>query len=289
MGKERKLLLTPGRLAWRRLLSNRIALAMLAILVVFALLSFAAPLIAPYDRDGIEMTNIERAPSADHWLGTDELGRDVYTRLLYGGRVSLGVGICATLVQLVIGITLGAIAGFYGGRTDSLIMRFTDIVMCFPFFALAISLAAILGPSVWNVILIIGVLEWTGVARLVRGQILSLRSREFIEAARALGLSSREIILKHLLPNTMAPVVVYATLGVATGILSEAGLSFLGLGVKQPQPSWGSMLAAAQKMRILQTEWWLWVPAGLLVFLTVLAINFLGDGLRDALEPDSRN
>lgn len=164
-------------------------------------------------------------------------------------------------------------------------MRIVDTIMCFPFFVIAITVAALAGPSVWNVILIIGLLQWTGVARIVRAEILSIKQSEFIEAARAMGLNSFEIIINHLLPNTLSPVIVNATLAVAQGILMEAGLSFLGLGVKQPEPSWGNILSAAQSMRVLQYEWWLWIPAGVLVFLSVLSINFVGDGLRDALDP----
>ena len=229
--------------------------------------------------------NIESSPGSLHILGTDELGRDVFTRLLYGGRVSLGVALCATVIQLAIGVSLGCISGFYGKWVDNIIMRIVDIVMCFPFFVIAITIASLFGASVWNVILIIGLLQWTGVARIVRAQILSLKQSEFIEAARAMGLSSLEIIRKHIIPNVLSPIIVNATLNVATGILMEAGISFLGLGVKQPQPSWGNMLSAAQSMRVIQYEWWLWIPAGLLVFLSVLSINFVGDGLRDALDP----
>ncbi len=269
----------------KRFLKNKLALIGFIILTIFILAAVFAPFITSFDRDSIDLMNIESSPGSLHILGTDELGRDVFTRLLYGGRVSLGVALCATVIQLAIGVSLGCISGFYGKWVDNIIMRIVDIVMCFPFFVIAITIASLFGASVWNVILIIGLLQWTGVARIVRAQILSLKQSEFIEAARAMGLSSLEIIRKHIIPNVLSPIIVNATLNVATGILMEAGISFLGLGVKQPQPSWGNMLSAAQSMRVIQYEWWLWIPAGLLVFLSVLSINFVGDGLRDALDP----
>ncbi len=272
-------------LAQRIFGKNKLALVGFSILMLFIMLAAVAPIIAPYERDAIDLGMIEVAPSREHLLGTDELGRDVLTRLLYGGRVSLGVSLIATVLQLVIGVTLGAIAGYFGGLVDNMIMRLVDIMMCFPFFVIAISMAAIMEPGVVSLVIIIGILQWTNIARIVRVEILSLKQREFIEASRVLGLNSFEIIKKHLLPNVLAPLIVYTTLAIANGILLEAGLSFLGMGVRQPQPSWGNMLTAAQSMRVLKSQWWLWIPPGLLVFLTVLSINFLGDGLRDGLDP----
>ncbi|NRT91787.1 oligopeptide ABC transporter permease [Clostridium beijerinckii] len=268
-----------------RFLKNKLAAIGFCLLIIFVLAAIFAPFLSGYGRDTIDLMNIESQPSLKHLFGTDELGRDVFTRLLYGGRISLGIAVSATVLQLLIGVTLGCISGFYGGWIDNAIMRIVDTIMCFPFFVIAITVAALAGPSVWNVILIIGLLQWTGVARIVRAEILSIKQSEFIEAARAMGLNSFEIIINHLLPNTLSPVIVNATLAVAQGILMEAGLSFLGLGVKQPEPSWGNILSAAQSMRVLQYEWWLWIPAGVLVFLSVLSINFVGDGLRDALDP----
>ena len=272
----------------KKFLKNKLAVIGLVILTIFVLAAVFAPFITSFDRDSIDLMNIESAPNSLHILGTDELGRDVFTRLLYGGRVSLGVALCATVIQLLIGVSLGCISGFYGKWVDNIVMRVVDTVMCFPFFVIAITIAALFGASVWNIILIIGCLQWTGVSRIVRAKILSLKQSEFIEAARAMGLSSFEIISKHLLPNVLSPIIVNATLNVANGILMEAGISFLGLGVKQPQPSWGNMLSAAQSMRVLQYEWWLWIPAGSLIILMVLSINFVGDGLRDALDPKTR-
>ncbi|NOW87565.1 MULTISPECIES: oligopeptide ABC transporter permease [Clostridium] len=268
-----------------RFLKNKLAAIGFCLLIIFVLAAIFAPFLSGYGRDTIDLMNIESQPSLRHLFGTDELGRDVFTRLLYGGRISLGIAVSATVLQLLIGVTLGCISGFYGGWIDNAIMRIVDTIMCFPFFVIAITVAALAGPSVWNVILIIGLLQWTGVARIVRAEILSIKQSEFIEAARAMGLNSFEIIINHLLPNTLSPVIVNATLAVAQGILMEAGLSFLGLGVKQPEPSWGNILSAAQSMRVLQYEWWLWIPAGVLVFLSVLSINFVGDGLRDAFDP----
>ena len=268
-----------------RFLKNKLAAIGFCLLSIFVLAAIFAPFLSSYGRDSIDLMNIESQPSLKHLFGTDELGRDVFNRLLYGGRISLGIAVSATVLQMLIGVTLGCISGFYGGWIDNAIMRIVDTIMCFPFFVIAITVAALAGPSVWNVILIIGLLQWTGVARIVRAEILSIKQSEFIEAARAMGLNSFEIIINHLLPNTLSPVIVNATLAVAQGILMEAGLSFLGLGVKQPEPSWGNILSAAQSMRVLQYEWWLWIPAGVLVFLSVLSINFVGDGLRDALDP----
>ncbi|NRT79710.1 oligopeptide ABC transporter permease [Clostridium beijerinckii] len=273
------------RVILTRFLKNKLAAIGFCLLIIFVLAAIFAPFLSGYGRDTIDLMNIESQPSLKHLFGTDELGRDVFTRLLYGGRISLGIAVSATVLQMLIGVTLGCISGFYGGWIDNAIMRIVDTIMCFPFFVIAITVAALAGPSVWNVILIIGLLQWTGVARIVRAEILSIKQSEFIEAARAMGLNSFEIIINHLLPNTLSPVIVNATLAVAQGILMEAGLSFLGLGVKQPEPSWGNILSAAQSMRVLQYEWWLWIPAGVLVFLSVLSINFVGDGLRDALDP----
>ena len=282
------MVLSPGRIVWKKLCHRPLAMIGGVVLILLVITVLLAPQLATHGRDDIDMFAMEQAPSKDHILGTDEVGRDVFTRLLYGGRVSLGVGFAAVLLQVLIGVTLGAIAGYFGGIVDAVIMRLIDIIMCFPFYVIAISMAALMGPSAWNVILIIGILSWPGIARIVRGQMLTMRSREFIEASRCLGLSSREIIIKHMLPNTLSPIIVYATLGMANAILTEAGLSFLGMGVNPPQPSWGNMLTKAQSMRVLTSQWWRWLPPGMCIFVTVLSINFLGDGLRDALDPRTK-
>ncbi len=227
-------------------------------------------------------------PSKTHLLGTDELGRDMLTRLAEGGRVSISVGLIATLFKLCIGVLLGCIAGLYGGLAENVIMRIVDIIMCFPFFVIALCIASITGPSFYNTIFIIGILGWPGVCRIVRSQVLSLKNVEYVDAARSLGLSQMEIIFRHILPNASGPIIVYTTLSVANAILMEASLSFLGLGIAMPQSSWGTILSTAQNMQILQDCWWMWVPAGILVLCTVLAINFLGDGLSEILDPKKK-
>lgn len=272
-------------IAWRRFRRNKLAMFGMLVIVILIIFSLLAPFISHYDSNEIDLYKIESSPEGTHWLGTDELGRDMFSRLLYGGRVSLAVGIFASLAEIAIGVSLGSVAGFYGGAVDSVIMRITDIIMCFPFFVVATALAAMVGPSMTNLIFIIAILEWTKIARIVRAEILSLKNRDYIKAARSLGLGNIRIIIKHVLPNTFASIMVFSTLAIANGILTEAALSFLGLGVRPPQPSWGNMLAAAQSMRVLQYEWWMWIPPGMMVFITVISINFLGDGLRDALDP----
>lgn len=269
-----------------RFKKNKLAMIGTVLILMLVIFSIVAPLIISKDINKVDLMNISMSPSKEHILGTDEMGRDVFARLVYGGRVSLTVGMLGMLIQIFIGTTLGIIAGFYGGVVDSIIMRIVDVFMCFPFFVIAIAMAAILGPNIWNVIIIIGVLSWTGIARIVRAEILKLKKSEYIEAAHALGIKNIRILLKHLLPNIIPSVIVASTLSIASGILTEASLSFLGMGVKPPQPSWGNMLAAAQNMRTLQSEWWLWIPPGLCVFSTVMSINFMGDGMRDFLDPN---
>ncbi|MBY6277603.1 MAG: peptide ABC transporter permease [Symbiobacterium thermophilum] len=271
--------------AWRRFRANRRAMLGLYVLIALILASACAPLFTHHDPDLPDIRQAEQPPSREHWLGTDELGRDVYARLLYGGRVSLTVGLVAVSIYMAIGVVLGAVAGYYGGAVDSAIMRLTDVVMIVPFFPLALTMAAALRPSVYNTMLVIGLLGWTGVCRLVRGEFLTLRSREYVEAARAIGARDGRIIFRHILPNALGPILVAATLGVGSAILSEAGLSFLGFGVQQPTPSWGNMLAAALSLKVLLREPWIWLPPGLLIFVAVLAVNLVGEGLREALDP----
>lgn len=277
--------LSPFMIAWGRFRKNRLAMYMGGVVLFLIFLAVAAPLIAPYDRDRGDLTIRYQSPSSKHLLGTDDMGRDVLTRLIYGAQASLAVGLVSTGISIVIGVTLGAISGYFGGFVDNLIMRIVDIFMCFPFFLMAIVMAAVLGPGIGTVMFVSGVLSWPGLARIVRAEVLSIKQREFVEAARALGLSTASIIIRHVLPNIFAVLVVYATLGIAGGILGEAGLSYLGLGVKMPQPSWGNMLYMAQNFTALTTYPWLWVPPGIMILITVLSINVLGDGLRDALDP----
>ena len=274
-----------GKAILGKMRKKGLAMFGLFFLCILILAAVFAPHITIHERDHIDMVRVLQPPSRSNWLGTDELGRDVYTRLIYGARVSISVGLVSTSIAVLIGVFLGAISGYFGGAVDALVMRTVDVFMCFPFYLIAIVMASILGPSLFNLMLIAGILNWPKIARIVRAEVLSLKHREFIEASRALGLSSGNIILKHIIPNTLAPVIVYATLGIAQGILMEAGMSYLGLGVKQPVPSWGNMLASAQDFGILVSSSWLWIPPGVMVFLSVLSINFLGDGLRDALDP----
>lgn len=272
-------------LSVRKFIKNKLAVFGFIVILVLLIVSIGAPLFTNYSISETNLYMIRSVPTKEHLLGTDELGRDVFTRLLYGGRVSIAVGVASMTLQLVIGVFFGAVSGYFGGMIDKVIMRFIDIIMCFPFFVIAVSVAAIMGPGIKNLILIIGFLMWPNIARIVRAEILSLKENDYIMEARAIGLSSGEIIIQHVLPNIMSPVLVTATLAIANGILTEASLSFLGMGVKLPQPSWGNMLIAAQNIGTLQREWWLWIPAGMMVILMVLSINFVGDGLRDALDP----
>jgi peptide/nickel transport system permease protein len=260
-------------------------MAGLIFLLIVGTLAIAAPLVTPHSPTEIFADQTRKPPSREHILGGDGAGRDVWSRLVYGGRVSLSVGVVAVSISVVIALILGTLSGYYGGTVDMLIMRFTDIMMVFPSLILIITVVAVIGPSIYNVMAVIGLLGWTGMARLLRGQILTVREWDFIMAARSMGVSDLRIMLRHILPNALAPLLVAATFGVAGAILTEAGLSFLGLGVLPPTPSWGNMLNGAQSIFILERIWWMWVPPGLTILFTVLAINFVGDGLRDALDP----
>lgn len=274
---------------WKQILDRfvqyRPAVFGLVFIILLILVAVFAPWVARKDPFYQDYTSLKQPPSAEHWLGTDALGRDVWARLVFATRVSLSVGLVAVAIYTVIGTTLGAISGYYGGLVDSIIMRLTDIVMTFPALIIIITVVALVGPSLYNIMVVIGLLSWPGISRLVRGQILSLREKEFVISARAKGGSDVYIIFNHLLPNVLGPITVAATFGIASAILTEASLSFLGLGVPPPQPSWGQMLTDAQKLTILSSMPWLWVPPGIMVSLTVLCVNFVGDGLRDALDP----
>jgi peptide/nickel transport system permease protein len=277
------------RLALRAFVRHRLAAAGLVVIALVALATIAAPLVAPYDPNAVDLGAVREGPSGDHLLGTDEIGRDVFSRVIYGGRVSLSVGLVSVTIYTIIGILLGSVSGYFGGVVDGTIQRLTDTVMCFPSLVIIIAAVAILGPSIYNVMIVIGLLSWPGICRLVRAQFLSLREREFVEAARSIGGGHRDLIFRHILPNTLSPVIVAATFGVASAILTEAGLSFLGLGVQPPTPSWGNLINTAQSVSVLQRMPWLWIPAGLLIAMSVLSINFIGDGLRDALDPRARD
>ena len=268
--------------AWRRLRRNRMALAGLAVLLALALAALLTPWIAPYSYDGQVLVLGASPPSWAHWLGTDVLGRDLLTRVLYGSRVSLMVGIVATGVALVIGVLYGTVAGFAGGRVDAWMMRLVDILYALPFMIFIILLMGSFGRSVLLRFMVIGAVEWLTLARIVRGQVQTLRQQEFIEAAVAMGLSRWRIIVRHLIPNTLGPVIVYTTLTIPSVILLEAFLSFLGLGIQPPQSSWGSLIAAG--VDTMEEYPWLLVAPGVTLSITLFALNFLGDGLRDALD-----
>jgi peptide/nickel transport system permease protein len=271
---------------WRRFRKNKLALSG-AILVFFMfVVSFLAPVISPYDPASIDIGRMLQPPSAEHWFGTDPLGRDILSRMIWGAQISLKVGFVSVGISLMIGVLLGALAGFYGGRADRFIMRFVDVMLCFPSFFLILAVIAFLEPSIWNIMIVIGLTSWMGVARLVRAEILSLREREFILAIRAQGASDLRIIFLHLLPNALAPILVAATLGIAGAILTESALSFLGIGVQPPTPSWGNILMAGKDN--IMIAWWISVFPGLAILVTVLSYNLLGEGIRDIIDPRLR-
>ncbi len=273
----------------RRFMRNRAAVAgMIFMLIVVPMVFPLAAVVAPQDPHTTNLKEVGKPPSVDHLLGTDLTGRDMWSRVVYGGRVSLAVGLVAVAIYMSIGIVLGSLAGFYGGIVDSIIMRVTETVMSIPGYVMLITIVAFIGPGLLNSMFAIGLLGWTGIARLVRGQVLSIRAQDYVMAARATGVPAKGIILRHVLPNTMAPIIVAASFGVAGAILLEAGLSFLGLGVQIPVPSWGQMINEARSPAIIESYLWLWVPPGLAITLCVLSINFIGDGLRDALDPRLR-
>jgi peptide/nickel transport system permease protein len=270
---------------WRRFRRHTLALTGAIIVGLIVVLAILAPIVAPFDPNRIDLGGANAAPSINHLLGTDKSGRDVWSRLVYAARVSVSVGLVSVAIYITIGTILGAISGYLGGAVDMVIQRLTEIVMTFPSLILIITIVSLVGPSIYNVFLVIGLLGWPPVCRLVRAEVLSLREREFTLAARALGTPTISIIFRHILPNVVAPVTVAATLGVAGAILTETSLSFLGLGVQPPTASWGNMLSAAASPAVLERQPWLWLPPGLAIALSVLAINFVGDGLRDALDP----
>jgi peptide/nickel transport system permease protein len=264
-------------------LSNPLSKAGFIIIVGVFLLAMFAPLIAPYDPDNINVKAILLGPSWQHWMGTDGLGRDVLSRMLYGGRISLLVGLVAVGISTAIGILLGALAGYYRGWVDTFIMRLVDVMLSNPSFFLILAVIAFLTPSIVNVMIVIGLTSWMGVTRLVRAEFLSLTGREFVMASRTLGAKDARLIFTHLLPNSLTPIIVSSVLGVAGAVLMESGLSFLGLGVQAPQASWGNILTDGKDY--IQFAWWLSLFPGLAILITVLGYNLLGEGLRDALDP----
>ncbi len=266
-----------------RFMRNRLAVGGLVILTVFVLLALFAPFITPYAPTDVDFTKLRTSPSSEHWLGTDELGRDTLTRVLYGARTSLSVGLASVLVAALIGSTLGMIAGYTGGWFDEIIMRIMDAMLALPFLVLAIALAAILGPNLQNTIIAIAIISVPPFARITRGQVLSERSRDYVQAAYSLGARSNRTLFGHILPNILGVIIVQSSLALVTAVLAESSLSFLGLGVQPPAPSWGGMLNSARGY--LGTQPWMALAPGTAIFLAVLALNLIGDGLRDALDP----
>jgi peptide/nickel transport system permease protein len=276
---------SPLRQVVRRFSRHRLAMSGLIVFLIITLMAIFAPLVTQYDPNHIDLLARNQGPSTEHWFGTDRTGRDVYARTVYAGRVSILVGVLAVAISVAIALALGSLAGFFGGKVDMIIMRFTDVIMTFPPVVIFVTVAALAGPGVRNTILVIGLLNWPIPCRLVRAKILSVREMEFVTSARSIGAPTRRIIGLHAMPNVVDVIIVYSTLGIATAILLEAGLSFLGLGVQQPTSSWGNMLNVARNISVLESAPWLWIPPGIAIVLTVLAVNLIGDGLRDALDP----
>ena len=266
--------------------TNKLAVFGIGVIIILSLVAIFAPFISTDDPTEINIKDALLGPSRQHFLGTDQLGRDIFSRMIYGSRVALSIGLVAVGIAAIIGLLLGSIAGFYGGWIDSLIMRFVDIMLCFPRFFLILSVVAIVGPNIFNVMVIIGLTGWMGIARLIRAEILSLKSRDFISASRALGANNFYIIFRHLIPNGIGPVLVSFVFGVAGAILTEAGLSYLGLGVQPPKPSWGNILFEGRA--VLGVGWWMILFPGLAILITVLSFNLFGEGLRDIINPRTR-
>jgi peptide/nickel transport system permease protein len=276
-------LVGPGARRWQQFRRHRAAMAGLGLIFLLAVACGFAPLLAPYPPELPNVEVIREPPSLAHPMGTDQLGRDQLSRLMFGGRFSLEVGVLATLIAIVVGTLVGAVSGYYGGVVDPLLMRFTDFMLSIPRLLLLLMIGAVFGTGISLIILLIGLTAWMNVARLVRATVLSLRGQEFVAAARLLGAGDVRLIVRHVLPNALGPVIVAATLGVAAAILTESTLSYLGFGVQPPTPTWGNMLQNAQSE--MYAAPWLAVFPGLLIFATIMSINFIGDGLRDALDP----
>jgi peptide/nickel transport system permease protein len=272
--------------AWRRFTRDRVAVISLLVLGLVVLLAAFGPLLAP-DPFTVDLDAVKQPPNAAHLLGTDSAGRDVWARLVSGGRVSMSVGVVAVGISMLIGTLVGLISGALGGLTDNLLMRLTELVQTFPLFFAVVIFVALVGPNILNVMAVIGLLSWPGLARLLRGQVLSLRQQQYVEAAHALGAGAPRVIARHIFPGVLPYLAVYATLALAQAILTEAALSFLGLGVQMPIASWGGMMNAAQQLAVLDNQPWLWVPPGLAIAIAVLAANYVGEGLRDAFDPRS--
>jgi len=283
--------LSPFAIARKKFVKNKLAMISLFFLLLVTIVSILAPYITTADITRINIGQMSLEPSSEHWLGTDKSGRDVFTRLLYGGRISLLVGISCTFFVIILGTLIGSISGYFGGAVDSLLMRFTDFILNFPFLVFVIVLNAILFGKVnglWVLIGTISLLSWGGIARIVRSKILAEKENEYITAAISIGCSPTKVIVKHLLPNILSTIIVQATITFATMIVAETGLSFLGFGVPQEIPSWGNMLNSANEPDVLQFKLWIWVPPALIITITILSINFIGEGLKDAFNPKSK-
>jgi len=277
---------TRVKVFWRYFRRNRLAVGGVLMMIIIFLVALFAAVLSPYDPDKTDVSVKLKPPSSRYYLGTDQLGRDVFSRMLHGSRISLTVGFIAVAISIFIGILVGAIAGYYGGWVDSFLMRFVDTMLCFPSFFLILTIVALLGPDIKNIMVVIGITSWEGTARFVRAEFLTLRERDYVQAARSLGVKDLRIIFRHILPNALAPVFVTATLGVASAILIEASLSFLGFGVQPPRPSWGNILTEGRTY--IFDAWWLTVFPGFAILYAVLSFNLVGDGLRDALDPRLR-
>lgn len=286
---------SPAARAWFRFRRNRLGVLGLALLCAITLLCVGAPVFSRHDPLKNDLRNRASPPSAEHWFGTDRTGRDVFARAVYGGRVSLAVGVLAVAVSVLIGTLLGLISGFFGGIVDMIVMRLTDVVMSFPPIVIIMASIPITAQiftsdtSIFGIMIVIGLLTWPQLARLIRGQALVIRTADYVTAAQSLGASQMRVILAHVLPQCVAPLMVFATFGIANAILLEAGLSFLGQGVQPPLPSWGNMVESARSLDVLQNLPWVWIIPGLFIVVTVVSINFVGDALRDAFDPKSQH
>ena len=276
---------SPLRKTLRRFRRHRLAMVGLTIIVLLVIAALLGSESAAIEQN---LKAMNKPPSSEHLFGTDRIGRDILARTLVGGRISLAVGLVAVFFSTSIGLVLGSIAGFYGGWIDQIIMRIVDVVLSFPVIILLLCVASLVGPSIFNVMAMIGLLTWPTPCRIMRGQFLALRERAFVEAAHCLGVTNFQIAVRHIIPNAIAPVLVYASFAVATAVLLEAGLSYLGLGVQPPTPSWGNMLNTARNISTMERTSWQWIPPAIMTVLFVLAVNFVGDGIRDALDPQAK-
>lgn len=276
-----------ANITWRRFCRNKVALGSMYLFLGMILLAILAPVLAPFDPNKT-VGDFALAPSATHLLGTDDVGRDVLSRLIYGSRVSIVVGIGSVAIFAAIGIALGLLSGYFGGHTDSVIMRITEVFMAYPHFMIIMVIVSLIGPNVLTVMLVMGLMGWPPICRLVRGEVLRVKGMDYIAAAVVTGYSPYTIVFKHILPNVLSPILVNATFGIASAILMEASLSFLGLGVQPPTSSWGNMLTSAQSLTVLSQEPWRWIPPGIAILVAVLTINFLGDGLNEAVGGDAK-